>query len=372
MSSVAFAERNPANNRSVVSNEPRRLSASVDMRSPDGRLFADCYDILAVEFPDADPLKVREVAVLKFAAEKAVASGAWEDVVRLHNLAARKEAPLRAAKRAMRVALPGPQAPASAPDLSQLSDAQLDRLYALLSEESQRESAAEALRMDAEARLPREATYPPKLKRPSVASVGPLMGEAGEGLAQVLQDYRIEKLVKLGTRLRLGVSWRPLSLRLACRRIRFARRTRFSSQSMSEWRASVKSAASRSRSGRLTLHRWLHGAHGGACGMTLSAQKLRAVINMLSDPGSAANAARVLTQEARERSKTCNRPRSLTHPLLSSRKIPNARNARCAPTGASVPTRHRCKSISPGKRPPKRLRSPPTGVRRFRDDEPGR
>jgi hypothetical protein len=160
MSSVAFAERNPANNRSVVSNEPRRLSASVDMRSPDGRLFADCYDILAVEFPDADPLKVREVAVLKFAAEKAVASGAWEDVVRLHNLAARKEAPLRAAKRAMRVALPGPQAPASAPDLSQLSDAQLDRLYALLSEESQRESAAEALRMDAEARLPREARTP--------------------------------------------------------------------------------------------------------------------------------------------------------------------------------------------------------------------
>jgi hypothetical protein len=64
MSSIAFAERNPANNRSVISNEPRRLSASVDMRSPDGRLFADCYDILAVEFPDADPLKLREVAVL--------------------------------------------------------------------------------------------------------------------------------------------------------------------------------------------------------------------------------------------------------------------------------------------------------------------
>jgi hypothetical protein len=137
MSSVAFAERNPANNRSVVSNEPRRLSASVDMRSPDGRLFADCYDILAVEFPDADPLKVREVAVLKFAAEKAVASGAWEDVVRLHNLAARKEAPLRAAKRAVRGSQPvGPASNAAPPahDLSQLSSS--DRLYALLKAEA--------------------------------------------------------------------------------------------------------------------------------------------------------------------------------------------------------------------------------------------
>ena len=104
MSSLAVAERNPANNRSVISNDPRRLSADVDMRSPDGRLFADCFDQLAIEFPEASPLKLREVAILKFAAEKAVASGAYEDVVRLHNLAARKEAPLRAA---MRVACGG-------------------------------------------------------------------------------------------------------------------------------------------------------------------------------------------------------------------------------------------------------------------------
>jgi hypothetical protein len=137
MSSIAFAERNPANNRSVISNEPRRLSASVDMRSPDGRLFADCYDLLAVEFPDADPLKLREVAVLKFAAEKAVASGAWEDVVRLHNLAARKEAPLRAAMRAVRgTPPPSPSAAAALPrDLSQLSASELDRLYVLLKAE---------------------------------------------------------------------------------------------------------------------------------------------------------------------------------------------------------------------------------------------
>jgi hypothetical protein len=35
--------------------------------------------------------------------------------------------------------------------------------------------------------------------------------------------------------------------------------------------------------------------------MTLSATKLRAVVNMLSDPGSAANAASILAREAKER-----------------------------------------------------------------------
>jgi hypothetical protein len=106
MTSVVFAERNPANNRSVISNDPRRLSSDVDLRSPDGRLFADCFDQLAVEFPYASPLKLREIAILKFSAEKAVAAGAYEDIVRLHNLALRKEAPLRAAMRAVRAAPP--------------------------------------------------------------------------------------------------------------------------------------------------------------------------------------------------------------------------------------------------------------------------
>ena len=106
MSSVVFAERNPVNNRSVVSNDPRRLSADVDMRSPDGRLFADCFDQLAIEFPNASPLKLREIAILKFSAEKATACGAYENIVRLHNLAMRKEAPLRAAMRAVRAEPP--------------------------------------------------------------------------------------------------------------------------------------------------------------------------------------------------------------------------------------------------------------------------
>jgi hypothetical protein len=61
MSSVAVVERP---NRSVIPNDPRRLAKSVDMRSPDGRLFADCFDNASIEFPDAEPLKVREIALV--------------------------------------------------------------------------------------------------------------------------------------------------------------------------------------------------------------------------------------------------------------------------------------------------------------------
>ena len=87
-------------------SDPRRLSPDCDMRMPDGRLYADCYDQLLSEFPYASPLKLREIAILKFSAEKAVADGAYEDIVRLHNLALRKEAPLRAAMRAVRAEQP--------------------------------------------------------------------------------------------------------------------------------------------------------------------------------------------------------------------------------------------------------------------------
>jgi hypothetical protein len=69
------------------------------MRMPDGRLYADCYDALRAEFPEAEAFKLREIALLKFACEKAVRAGAWEDHVRLSHLAMRKEAPLRAAMR---------------------------------------------------------------------------------------------------------------------------------------------------------------------------------------------------------------------------------------------------------------------------------
>jgi hypothetical protein len=103
---VAEVRMRKQNAASSIANDPRRLSETCDMRSLEGRLFTDCYDAVRVEFPDANPLKLREIAVLKFAAEKAVASGAWEDVVRLHNLAARKEAPLRAAMRAVKAEQP--------------------------------------------------------------------------------------------------------------------------------------------------------------------------------------------------------------------------------------------------------------------------
>jgi hypothetical protein len=67
-----------------------------------GKRFADIFDALVVEFgPGADQLRVREIAVLKFELEKAQAAGtcSLEDVVRVHNLIARRERELRAGLR---------------------------------------------------------------------------------------------------------------------------------------------------------------------------------------------------------------------------------------------------------------------------------
>jgi hypothetical protein len=61
-----------------------------------GRRFADIYDTVAFEFADADTVRIRDIAVLRFAAEKALAVGNFEDVVRLHNTIERKESRLRA------------------------------------------------------------------------------------------------------------------------------------------------------------------------------------------------------------------------------------------------------------------------------------
>ena len=80
----------------VPPNDPRRLARDVDMRSPDGKRFADLYDALALEFADADPARIRDIAVLRFASEKALAVGNFEDVVRLANTVERKETRLRA------------------------------------------------------------------------------------------------------------------------------------------------------------------------------------------------------------------------------------------------------------------------------------
>jgi hypothetical protein len=98
---VAARVRNP--HGYVPPNDPRRLARDVDMRSPDGKRFADIFDALALEFADADPARIRDIAILRFAAEKALAVGNFEDVVRLHNTVERKETRLRAMLKAKRL-----------------------------------------------------------------------------------------------------------------------------------------------------------------------------------------------------------------------------------------------------------------------------
>ena len=99
---VVGAVRRPSQRaRAGVTNDPRRLSADMDLRSHAGRRFSDIYDGLAVEFgPNADPERIREVTVLKFELEKAQAAGTatLEDTVRVFNLVTRKEKELRLAK----------------------------------------------------------------------------------------------------------------------------------------------------------------------------------------------------------------------------------------------------------------------------------
>jgi hypothetical protein len=100
--SLAIGVRHPSA-RAGSTNDPRRLRSAVDMRSVDGRRFADIYDMLALEFADADPARIRDIAVLRFAAEKALDVGNFEDVVRLHNTIERKEARLRVMLKAKRL-----------------------------------------------------------------------------------------------------------------------------------------------------------------------------------------------------------------------------------------------------------------------------
>ena len=93
--SVAAVGVRPPASRASSTNDPRRLRLDVDMRSVDGRRFADIFDGLVQEFADADPARIRDIAILRFAAEKALAVGNFEDVVRLHNTIERKELRLR-------------------------------------------------------------------------------------------------------------------------------------------------------------------------------------------------------------------------------------------------------------------------------------
>jgi hypothetical protein len=89
--------------RYVPLRDPRRLNRDADMRSPDGQRFAAIFDTLVLEFGDAGPDRIRDIAVLRFAAEKALDVGNFEDVVRLHNTIERKESRLRAMLRVKRL-----------------------------------------------------------------------------------------------------------------------------------------------------------------------------------------------------------------------------------------------------------------------------
>jgi hypothetical protein len=84
--------------RGRIANEPRRLAPDVDMRSPAGKRFAYLFDLVANDFPGANPIRVRDIAFLKFELEKAQAAGncSLEDVVRVNNLISRRERDLRA------------------------------------------------------------------------------------------------------------------------------------------------------------------------------------------------------------------------------------------------------------------------------------
>jgi len=81
------------------------------MRSPDGLRFARIYDALWEEFGDAGSDRVRDIAVLRFAAEKALAVGNFEDVVRLHNTVERKESRLRVMLKAKQLSASNPTPP---------------------------------------------------------------------------------------------------------------------------------------------------------------------------------------------------------------------------------------------------------------------
>lgn len=95
--SATVAALRPPCARSGTTNDPRRLRHDVDMRSHDGRRFGDLFDAIIVEHPDADPSRVRELALLRFGLEKAQSAGtaSLEDTVRISNLITRRERELR-------------------------------------------------------------------------------------------------------------------------------------------------------------------------------------------------------------------------------------------------------------------------------------
>jgi hypothetical protein len=111
MHGMAIAEARPKKLRSGLTNNPYRLDG-VDMRTERGRRYRDIVDALIAEFGSSNPVGLRELAGLKFTLEQtqaAVVAGdqrAREDLVRISNLVARREAVMREAGRPGRDSTP--------------------------------------------------------------------------------------------------------------------------------------------------------------------------------------------------------------------------------------------------------------------------
>jgi hypothetical protein len=111
MHGMAIAEARPKKLRSGLTNNPYRLDG-VDMRTERGRRYRDIVDALIAELGSSNPVGLRELAGLKFTLEQtqaAVVAGderAREDLVRISNLVARREAVMREAARPARDAAP--------------------------------------------------------------------------------------------------------------------------------------------------------------------------------------------------------------------------------------------------------------------------
>jgi len=96
---TALAGR-PRTVRSGLTNNPHKLDG-VDMRTRRGRRYRDIVDAVIAEFGAGNPVALRELAGLRFTLEQIqarVVTGdprACEDLVRVSNLVARREAVMR-------------------------------------------------------------------------------------------------------------------------------------------------------------------------------------------------------------------------------------------------------------------------------------
>jgi hypothetical protein len=109
-SSAAITVRS-AKAHARVTNNLREL-AGIDGRSADGKRYRDLLDMAVEEYGMHDPIRLRELAALRFSLEKvqeAVVGGdvlRAEDQVRLANLISRREKELRAKQRQREVEPP--------------------------------------------------------------------------------------------------------------------------------------------------------------------------------------------------------------------------------------------------------------------------